>query len=171
MNMAKKAVNLLKVSDGHSFFDVGAGTGILYYALRDKKLSEYVAVDISENMLSELRLAFPEANTMCLDFDKKIILNKKFDYVVIFNSIPHFENMNVVFENAKSVLNKGGKFSIVHGRTREGLKLHHKKIGYSTTREPIPNNETLNKLSKEYEFKNVEILDQDFFYFSCKKDE
>lgn len=143
----------------------------MYYVLRDKKLKEYLAIDISEKMLGELISAFPEVSTMCLDFDKKTILNKKFDYVVIFNSIPHFENIEIVFENAKAALNKGGKFSIIHGRTREGLKLHHKKIGYSTVREPIPNNETLYKLSNEYEFKNVKILDQDFFYFSCEKGE
>ncbi|MCY6371152.1 class I SAM-dependent DNA methyltransferase [Clostridium ganghwense] len=169
MNIAKKTVKLLGISKNDSVIDVAAGTGILYSILRGKELKNYVAVDISEKMLEELKKIFPEVQTRCLDFDKKVEFDEKFDYVIIFNSIPHFENMDVVFKNAKELLNEGGCFSIIHARTREGLKKHHRKIGYNHGREPIPSNTNLNELSRKYNFKYVVIKDEEFFYFSCVK--
>jgi len=169
INIAKKTIEMLEVSKGSSVLDVGAGTGILFWVLREKELKNYIAVDISEKMLEELNRTFPEAETVCLDFDKKVELEKKFDYIIIFNSIPHFENLDVVFENAQKVLSDGGKFAIAHGRTREGLKEHHKKIGYRNGREPIPSDNKLMELSKSYGFENVTIKDDEFFYFSCIK--
>lgn len=166
-NSCKKIVNLLEIAKGDSVLDVASGTGILYWALKDIHLKNYLALDISEKMLEELTIVFPEAKTKCLDFDKKVDLNEKFDYVIIFNSIPHFENINIVFENAKKLLNTGGKFAIIHGRTRQGIKEHHKKIGYNLGREPIPTDVILNKLSREYNFHDVVIKDEEFFYFSC----
>ncbi|MCY6356353.1 class I SAM-dependent DNA methyltransferase [Clostridium sp. ZS2-4] len=167
LTLVKKVVALLGISEGNSVLDAACGTGILYCALKDIHLKDYLAVDISEKMLEELNKVFPEAKTKCLDFDKKITLDDKFDYVIIFNSIPHFENIDILFANTKKLLNTGGKFAIIHGRTRKGIKEHHKKIGYDLGREPIPTDVTLNKLSKEYDFNDVVIKDEDFFYFSC----
>ena len=66
-------------------------------------------------------------------------------------SVPHFDNLQRVFLNAFKSLRAGGKFSISHSRTREGLKEHHRRIGYISEKEPIPTDETLYQLSKEYE--------------------
>lgn len=167
LNLVKKIVALLGISEGDSVLDVACGTGILYWSLKDIHLKNYLAVDISEKMLEELNKVFPKAKTKCLDFDKKVSLAEKFDYVIIFNSIPHFENMHTIFENAKKLLNTSGKFAIIHSRTREGIKKHHKKIGYNLGREPIPTDVILNELSREYSFDDVVIKNEEFFYFSC----
>lgn len=166
-NIMKESINLLGISKNDSVLDVACGTGVLYEVLKDIDLNDYVAIDISEKMLEQFNKVFPNVNTRCLNFDKRIELNKKFDYIVIFNSIPHFENMDIVFENAEKLLNTGGKFAIIHGRTRKGLKEHHKKIGFNLDREAIPTNSTLIELSKKHNFHNVVIKDTDFFYFSC----
>jgi len=164
-----KTINMLGISEGQSLLDVASGVGVLYVVLKHMRLSNYVALDISENMLKELKSLHPEAKTICDDFNKEILLKDKFDYIVIFNSIPHFENLDAVFSNARRHLNIGGIFAIVHSKTRNGLKEHHKSIGYNLGREAIPNNHTLNELVKKYEFKEDIILDDDFFYFSCKR--
>lgn len=166
-SIINRTISLLGISEGHAVLDVASGTGVLYADLREIKLSNYVALDISENMLKELKQLYPEAKTMCADFDKEIELEDKFDYIIIFNSIPHFENLDVVFSNAKKHLKSGGTFAIVHARTRSGLKGHHKKIGYSLGREAIPSDDRLNALVKKYEFGAPVIKDEDFFYFSC----
>ena len=164
-----KTIKLLGISEGHSVLDVASGTGILYSFLKHIPLSNYVALDISENMLKELEHLYPKTKTICDDFDKEINLEEKFDYIIIFNSIPHFENLNIVFSNVRKHLKIGGIFAIAHSKTRQELKEHHARIGYDLGREAIPNNDTLDGLVKKYEFKDVIIRDNEFFYFSCKR--
>lgn len=164
-----KTINKLGISEGDSFLDVASGTGVLYAFLKQLKLSNYVALDISENMLTELKSHYPGVKAICCDFDKETKLEDKFDYIIIFNSIPHFENLNMVFSNASRHLKVGGIFAIVHSRTREGLKQHHKSIGYSLARDAIPSDITLYELVERYEFNDCIVTNEDFFYFSCKK--
>lgn len=164
-----KTINMLEISEGKSLLDVASGTGVLYTVLKHQKLNNYVALDISENMLNELKSLYPEAKTICGDFDKEIILGDNFDYIIIFNSIPHFKNLNIVFSNACRHLKTGGVFAIVHSKTRYGLKQHHKSIGYDLGRDAIPNDDTLYELAKKFDFKDCIVKDEDFFYFSCKK--
>lgn len=105
---------------------------------------------------------------MCYDFEDKLELDKKFDYIVIYNSIPHFSNLDEVFQNVQRLLKKGGTFAIIHGKTRERLNQHHIKIGYNHGREPIPLDTTLQKLVNRYHMKELTIRDVEYFFFSCK---
>jgi demethylmenaquinone methyltransferase/2-methoxy-6-polyprenyl-1,4-benzoquinol methylase len=99
-------------------------------------------------MLKELKTKYPNAETVCADFEDEFSMNYKFDFVIIFNSIPHFENLNMVFLNAYNNLKKNGKFIIVHTRTRHELKEHHKSIGYVGKIDPIPSDDKLIELSQ-----------------------
>jgi len=168
-NIINETINVLGISKGQSVLDVASGTGVLYSVLRHRGLSNYVALDISENMLKELRQLYPQAKTICEDFDKEGDLKEKFDYIIIFNSIPHFKNLNIVFLNARKHLKTGGTFAIVHTRTRKGLKEHHKRIGYNLERDGIPKNNILDELVKKYEFREGVVRDKDFFFFTCKR--
>jgi 2-polyprenyl-3-methyl-5-hydroxy-6-metoxy-1,4-benzoquinol methylase len=165
----KATIDWLGIAEGDSVLDVGAGQGVLYSVLKDKHLSRYVALDISENMLIELKKTYPEAETVCGDFDKAFEINGKFDYVIIFNSIPHFEDLETVFSNAMKHLKDGGVFSIVHSKTREGLRQHHKNIEFQLGREAIPSDLELEKLTNQFGCKEQKIGDELFFYFSCRK--
>lgn len=162
-------INRLEICKGDSVLDVAAGTGILFALLKDRGLCKYVAIDISDKMVEEFIDLYPDTDVRCLDFEADILLEKKFDYVIIFNSIPHFDNLRRVFLNAFKNLKAGGKFTISHSRTREGLKEHHRRIGYIPEKEPIPTDETLYQLSKECGFKNVAIENREYFFFSCEK--
>lgn len=164
-----KIIRTLEISEGASLLDVASGTGVLYDALKQLKLSNYVALDISENMLKELNALYPDVHTVCADFDKEIELKDSFNYIIIFNSIPHFQNLDVVFSNAIRHLKDGGVFAIAHSKTRAGLKQHHKNIGYDLGRDTIPNDIILQKLVHKYGFKDYIVEDEDFFYFSSKK--
>ncbi|WP_172408104.1 class I SAM-dependent methyltransferase [Desulfosporosinus sp. FKA] len=164
--IARKMLNKLGVGKGDTVLDIAAGTGILWSFLKERGLKRYVAIDISDKMVEQFVDLYPCADVRCLNFETDVILETQFDYVIIFNSIPHFDNLGSVFRNAYENLNSGGKFSISHSTTREELKEHHRKIGYTTENDPIPSNETLYLLSKEYGFKNIIIENSEYFFFS-----
>lgn len=157
------------IGKNNSVLDVACGTGILFSILKDRHLSKYVAIDIAGKMVKEFLKAYPEADVTQGDFESTLLLENKFDYIIIYNSIPHFNDLNMVFENAYNNLNQGGKFIIAHSKTREGLKEHHRNIGYvSDKKEPIPNDTILFELSLRHKFRNVTIKDNDYFCFSCE---
>jgi len=168
-DIISQTLTLLELRPSDAVLDVGCGTGVLYDALNTLGLSQYLGLDISENMLSAFNAVFPDAKTVCENFDQVIHLNQSFDICIIFNSIPHFENIEVVFKNAYNHLNPKGKFAIVHARTRKGLKEHHQKIHYSMSHEAIPSDHTLALLCEKNHFRLDTILDQDFFFCLCEK--
>lgn len=163
-------IDRINLKEGNSVLDVGAGTGILYWALKERELSNYIAIDISDEMVKKFLSIYPDTDVRCMDFEKKIVLSQSFDYIIIFNSIPHFNDLNVVFENAFNNLKVGGKFVIAHSKTRQGLLDHHKKIGYkSDKKEPIPLDETLLELCSRYNFRNIETEDVEYYYFCATR--
>jgi len=158
------------ISDKSKILDVGSGTGVLYEGLRKYEVNKYTALDISEEMLKELLIKYPEAETNCKSFDEKITLPyQNYTHIVIFNSIPHFEKLDVLFDNAVRHLSTSGKLIIAQVKTRQKIKAHHKKIGFDLGREPIPLDETLIKYTEKFGMKLIEIKDDEYFYFSCEK--
>lgn len=168
LKIMKKSIKRLNISQHDSVLDVACGTGILYPLLMDIPVKNYMALDISEKMLEELSKRYVDAKVKLHDFDKPIKLEKKYDIIIIFNSIPHFENLNVVFQNSRNNLKQGGKLAIIHTRTRAGLANHHHQIGYTLDRDAIPKDDTIYKLCSKYDFEIIDNMDDEFFYFSCK---
>ncbi|GAA0179580.1 methyltransferase domain-containing protein [Clostridium sediminicola] len=164
-----KSIKQLNINKNHKVLDVACGTGVLYPLLMNIPVKKYTGLDISEKMLEEFSKEYNDAETKLGDFDKQIKLEEMYDIIIIFNSIPHFENLDVVFENSRNNLKQDGKLSIVHGRTRRGLTEHHNKIGYNLGRDAIPKDDVLEKLCNDYGFEIEEIMDEEFFFFSCRK--
>jgi len=168
--LIKKSLHTLGIVDGDCVLDVGCGTGVLYGYLQDYRLGYYMGVDISDNMLEQFVKAYSDVYLKQLDFNSRLKEDLgTYDYVIIYNSIPHFDQLDLVFENAKRCLNKNGVFSIIHARSRQGLREHHKRIGYVPQGDSIPTDETLRLLCSTHDFEASFIEDDDFFYFSCKK--
>ncbi|WP_315120255.1 class I SAM-dependent methyltransferase [uncultured Clostridium sp.] len=164
-------IEKFNIEKNDTVLDVACGTGILFSILKDKNLSKYIAIDISENMVNEFLNIYPEVDVRQADFETIVSFENPFDYIIIYNSIPHFNNLDMVFKNAYNNLKIGGKFIIAHSKTRDGLKEHHKNIGYvSDKKEPIPEDVTLLELSNKYNFKNIKIDDSDYFCFSCERE-
>ncbi|WP_074088468.1 class I SAM-dependent methyltransferase [Paenibacillus sp. P32E] len=170
IGQAEKVVAALGIQSGQSLMDVASGSGVILHALKKRQIAprRYLAMDISPGMLEELRRSFPEAETDCADFESPLAYHPGFDHVLIYNSIPHFSNLDMLFANAQRSLLPGGTFVIAHSRTRQGLKEHHQRIGYISEREPIPANEELSRLAAQYAFDQVVTSDDEFFYFSCR---
>ncbi|CQR58848.1 class I SAM-dependent methyltransferase [Paenibacillus riograndensis] len=171
IRQAEKAVNVLGIQSGQSLLDVASGTGVILHALKQLQISpgHYLAMDISSAMLEKLHSAFPEAETACADFEQPFTCQRGFDYVLIYNSIPHFSDLDMLFTNAKRSLLPGGTFMIAHSRTRQGLKEHHQRIGYKSERAPIPADEELALLAENYDFDQISFADEEFFCFTCHR--
>lgn len=168
--IAADMIKRLNIGEGHNVLDVAAGTGILFSILKDKGLSNYVAVDITDKMVEEFLRIYPGTDVRCLDYEKRLMFDCDFDFIIIFNSIPHFNDYDAIFENSYNNLKAGGKFVICHARTRDGLKEHRRKIGYvSDKEEPIPTDETLIELCEKHGFGEILIDDENYFYFCCRK--
>lgn len=169
-DVAEDLINRLNISEGCNLLDVAAGTGILYSFLMNRKLRKYVAVDISDKMIEKFKEIYKEADVRVMDFEKRTVFEEAFDYIVIFNSIPHFNDLDAVFQNAYDNLKTSGKFIIAHSKTRQGLKEHHRSIGYKCNKEePIPLDEEFIMLCDKYEFRELVLEDEDYFYFCVSK--
>nr|WP_303740668.1 class I SAM-dependent methyltransferase [Lutispora saccharofermentans] len=168
--IARDLIRKSNIKEGDSVLDVAAGTGILFSILKDKGLSNYVAVDITDKMVEEFLRIYPGIDVRCQDYEKALELEQNFDYIIIFNSIPHFNDYDAVFANSYNNLNEGGKFIICHARTRDGLKEHRKKIGYPPDKEePIPTDAMLSELCERHGFNNITIEDEEYFLFCCQR--
>ncbi|WP_342480784.1 methyltransferase domain-containing protein [Paenibacillus sp. FSL L8-0340] len=169
--LAQKVLQALGIKAGQSLLDVASGTGVIPAALHKLGIrpSRYLALDISSAMLEALREGYPEAETQCVDFEDPFTCESGFDYVLIYNSIPHFVNLEMLFANAERSLNPGGTFMIAHSRTRQGLKEHHARIGYSSMREPIPPDQELIELAVQHGFDGITIEDEELYCFSCSR--
>ena len=164
-------IHQFNINQQHSILDIAAGTGVWLQRLHELNiyLNKYVAIDVSTQMLNQLKTMFPEVETHCIDIEKEISLQEKFDWVIVFNGTPHIKNMDMLFQNATKHLLKGGKLLIAHARTRDGLNEHHKSIGFIPPFEPIPSEEHLRMLSAKYGLINVIIKDEPFFYYCAEK--
>jgi demethylmenaquinone methyltransferase/2-methoxy-6-polyprenyl-1,4-benzoquinol methylase len=169
LRIMKESIRLLNISKEDCILDVACGTGVLYPLLMSIPVKTYTAIDISEKMLEEFSRKYSNVEMKVWNFERPIILKEKFDFIIIFNSIPHFEDLDSVFLNAKNNLKQGGKLSVIHTRTREGIYKHHRKIRYNIDRDAIPKDDILNELCYHHNFQVEKIIDDDFFFFSCEK--
>ncbi|OMF85577.1 class I SAM-dependent methyltransferase [Paenibacillus sp. FSL R7-0273] len=167
--LAQKVVRMLGLESGNSLLDVASGTGVVPAALQSLGIlpARYMAVDISSAMLAVLHHNYPEAELRVVDFEKPFDGGQPFDYVLLYNSIPHFTKLDMLFANAASCLKSGGAFMIAHSRTRQGLKEHHARIGYLPAHDPIPADSRLEELAVRYGFQQIIIQDEEMFRFSC----
>lgn len=168
IEVIKDIIKKYKIGKHKSVLEVGAGTGVLYSFLKKHNLKDYVGIDISSKMIEEFSKKHPEADIRRADFEKNVEFKKDFDFVIVFDTIPHLDKIDMVFKNAYKNLKLGGRFLIVHSKTRAELKKHHKEIGHEQE-DPIPTDEVLRLMTWTYGFDELEIEDDEYFLFHVKK--
>ena len=103
------------IAEPKRVLDLGAGTGLLsYFWYRHFPISEYVLVDIADDMLQVARKRFAGIDTVSYqvaDYSKELPV-QDFDVIVSALSIHHLENRDKekLFERIYDKLPEGGLF-------------------------------------------------------------
>lgn len=156
------------ISAGERILDVGCGTGILYPHL-EQRGGQTVSIDISSNMLAELKKKYPQAQTICGCFISEELPANHFDKVIIFNAFPHFDDKKTATHKAFSILKKGGHILIIHSLTRKELARVHGK-SEDTQRDVIPTQIQLKEILLSVGFCDIELTENEYgCYFSGRK--
>ena len=114
------------IRKGAKVLDVACGTGVLFSDYESLG-AEFVAVDISENMVKKAKEKFPEAEVICGDATTYDFGND-FDAVMIYNAFPHFDEPQRLIENLAKSLKKSGRLSVAHGISEKELEKHFNTV-------------------------------------------
>jgi len=114
----ERVVPLLGDLKGKSLLDVGAGTGRLS-VLFAKKGAQVTALDISPQMLKELKKKAPAIKTTVGDAESLPFPNDTFDFVVAAFLIVHLKDPTRFFDEAYRVLKDGGRLVVTNINQKE----------------------------------------------------
>ncbi|GHW02754.1 hypothetical protein AGMMS50249_5400 [candidate division SR1 bacterium] len=108
-------INFLQLLPRKSSFDIidlGAGDGRMFYQLRNIPHGEYVALDISQEMLKKHPRG---AKHLVADLEERFPLaDESFDVAVSFFTLEHVEDVDNFFSEAYRILRDEGKLFIGH---------------------------------------------------------
>lgn len=113
-----KFIPLLGDVKGEKILDVGAGTGRAAVSLA-KMGAEVTALDVSEQMLKELKKKNPKIQTVIGDAESLPFPDKSFDAVVAAFLIVHLKDPARFFDEAYRVLKDGGMLVISNINQKE----------------------------------------------------
>ncbi|MBO4535204.1 MAG: class I SAM-dependent methyltransferase, partial [Clostridia bacterium] len=117
----------LGIRQGDRVLDVACGTGVVTALLHELTQSPVVGVDISPKMIEIARGKYadrPWASFHEGDF-VEMDVGQGFDFVLIYNAYPHFEDPRALSAKIAEVLKPSGRFAILHSLSRAQLDMHH----------------------------------------------
>ena len=122
----ERLLDSARVRAGMSVLDVGCGTGaaIPYYLARSAR--PITAVDISDRMIAKARKKFAGSGVrfICADAET-LALAERFERIVVYNALPHFQDPAALIERLAGLLEPGGVLTVAHGMSRESVNRLH----------------------------------------------
>ena len=122
-------LNNAEISSGKEILDVACGTGVMipFYLERGASLVE--GVDLSPKMcgIAQEKFKGKDIKIVCadiLEYDP----GKRFDCIMVYNALPHFEDPRILIKRLAGLLKEGGTLSIAHGMSREKIIAHHANV-------------------------------------------
>lgn len=132
------ARGLLQLAPRGRYVDLGVGDGLLTMMLAEVA-SEVVAVDLSPQMLAQLRTRAAQkgiANIVALESDiaRLALPDQSFDVAVLSQALHHCEDPLSALKEAQRVLVRGGRLLVLdlvaHGESWVKEQLQHRHLGF-----------------------------------------
>jgi len=132
------ARGLLQLAPRGRYVDLGVGDGLLTMMLAEVA-SEVVAVDLSPQMLAQLRTRAAQkgiANIVALESDiaRLALPDQSFDVAVLSQALHHCDDPLSALKEAQRVLVRGGRLLVLdlvaHGESWVKEQLQHRHLGF-----------------------------------------
>lgn len=116
-----------EVRAGCDVLDVACGTGVLIPYYLKRNVASVTAIDISPKMAKIAAGRFegePKVLVVCGDVEEAVF-DRKFDRIVVYNALPHFQNPKRLIKTLSALLKEDGRLTIAHGESREAIDARH----------------------------------------------
>ncbi|MBE6113967.1 MAG: class I SAM-dependent methyltransferase [Erysipelotrichaceae bacterium] len=122
-DVIKSILENAHIENNIQVLDVACGTGVLFpdYLSRGACIT---AIDISSEMVKRAKSKYPGVDVICGDVEE-YVFDRKYDVVMVYNSIPHFTDPYRLVACLANILVVGGRISIAHGMSRECILNRH----------------------------------------------
>mgnify|MGYP004551405061 CR=1 FL=1 len=127
-------LNRLEIKQGDEVLDLACGTGTITKSLFNITKKQITAVDISSKMIEIAKSKYNKDVAIFLPIDFYDYKGKKFDWIIIYNSYPHFLDVDKLKEKLVDILKDKGRVAIIHSLSRKELDSHHKAHALKVSR-------------------------------------
>lgn len=127
------------VCEGKTVLDVACGTGVLFPYYLKHGVKNVLGVDISPKMIEKAKQKYAgnkAVNLLCTDV-QTLDTAERFDCIMVYNALPHFENAEHLIKVLCRLLSSNGSLSIAHGASRAEINACHKGGAVSVSTELI----------------------------------
>lgn len=130
------------VTPGKRVLDAACGTGVMIPFYLDRGADSVIGCDLSPKMADIARQKFPQENVRIICGDvEETDFGEKFDCIVIYNALPHFNDPARLIGRLSTLLNPGGILTVAHGACRAEINSHHQAHAARVSRELMDANE------------------------------
>ena len=119
----------LEIGSGSRVLDIACGTGVLFPYYRECG-AHVTGIDISAGMIAAARKKYqddPAVTLVCADVCR-MNFSREFDACVIFDSLPHFPDIPLLFQTAAGSLKAGGRLCVLFDHSRRWINGHHEGL-------------------------------------------
>lgn len=116
-----------KKNSGKKILDIGTSTGLFLYEARKCGFSPF-GLETDEKAVAVGKKLFPESVVYQEDLEKFLGRGEKFDFITLFEVLEHVGDPVKILEDAKKILQTGGKLVIFVPNRNRSPKLYREMI-------------------------------------------
>jgi SAM-dependent methyltransferase len=127
--LIRAVLKQLEIGSGSRVLDIACGTGVLFPYYRECG-ARVTGIDISAGMIAAARKKYqddPAITLVCADACR-MPFSREFDACVIFDSLPHFPDLALLFQTAAGSLKTGGRLCVLFDHSRSWINGHHEGL-------------------------------------------
>ena len=127
--VVKRLLDAAAVSAGERVLDVACGTGVLIPFYLERGVRSVTAIDISPKMIEKAREKYEKNGVRFLLGDASVYdFPERYDRIVVYNALPHFEDARHLTAHLSRALTPGGTLAVLHGAGKETVDRCHKGV-------------------------------------------